>query len=149
MIIYEELDNFDSIRHLNADAAGALCFYGEKLVLVYAKDRGIWEMPGGGREDGETFEECIVREIKEESNMKVLELFPLGYDTVTDTKTEEKIYQIRFAAKVEPYGPFVSDPAGDITDMKLINPDDYKKDFDWGERGDQMMKKAKEMCLKY
>jgi 8-oxo-dGTP pyrophosphatase MutT (NUDIX family) len=141
---YEELDSFEPIRSLPVSAAGALCFYENKLVLVYASKRNSWEMPGGGREEGETFEECIVREIKEETNMKVLELFPLGYDTFTNPETQEKIYQLRFAARVEPYGPFVIDLAEDkdISEIKLVDPHDYKKYFDWGERGDAMMKKA-------
>ena len=99
-------------------------------------------MPGGSREEGETFEECIIREIKEETNMKVVELFPLGYDTLTNTENKELIYQLRFAAKVEPYGPFVKDPDGDIIEIKLIDPKEYRKYFDWGERIDLMMKKA-------
>ncbi|MEI6305143.1 MAG: NUDIX domain-containing protein [Candidatus Taylorbacteria bacterium] len=145
---YEELDSFDSIRSLpkpsKGGAAGAFCFCVDKLVIVYANKRKAWEIPGGGLEEGEIIEECITREIKEETNMKVLELFPLGYDTLTNPETQEKIYQLRFVAKVEPYGPFVADLAldGDITEVKLIDPNDYKKYFDWGERGDAMMKKA-------
>lgn len=100
-------------------------------------------MPGGGIEPGETFEEGVTREIREESNMKVLELFPLGYEMYASPATGEINYVLRYAAKVEPYGPFVADPAsGEVTDMKLIDPEDYKKCFDWGERSDAMMKKA-------
>lgn len=142
-IEYKELDNFDAIRNLPVGAAGALCFYGDKLVLVYAKKRDMWEMPGGGREEGETFEECVIREIKEESNMRVIELFPIALETNTYTEENEVHYVLRYAAKVEPYGDFVSDPAdGEITAMKLVDPEDFKLYFDWGERGEAMMKKA-------
>ncbi len=141
-IQYEELVDFESIRHLPVSAAGALCFYGKELVLAYATKKDAWEMPGGSREGTETFEECIIREIKEETNMKVIELFPLGYETFTNPETGELIYQLRFAAKVEPYGPFIVDPDGDISKIRSIDPNDYKKYFDWGERSDLMMKKA-------
>ena len=146
---YEELDSFDSIRALPVKAAGAVCFCGDKLVLVFAKNRNAWELPGGGREEGEIFKKCITREIKEESNMKVLELFPLGLETLTNSITKEVVYHIRFAAKVEPYGPFVADQAADqdISDMKLFDLNEYKKYFDWGERGDALVKKAKRLVL--
>ena len=142
-LTYEELDSFDSIRHLPVGAAGALCFCNNQLVLVYAQKRNSWEMPGGGREEGETFEECITREIKEESNMKVLTLVPLGYETYTNTVTNEINYVLRYAAVVEPYGPFESDPAdNEITEIKLIDPKDYKQYFNWQERSDAIMNKA-------
>jgi 8-oxo-dGTP diphosphatase len=32
-------------------------------------DRTYWVFPGGGKEDGETEEECIAREMKEETNL--------------------------------------------------------------------------------
>ncbi len=143
-ISYEEMFDFESIRDLPIRAAGAFCFYKDKLVLVYAKRRDSWEIPGGGRENGETFEESITREIKEESNMRVIDLFPLGLDTYTSRETQETGYVLRYAARVEPIGDFIQDTAADaeITKIKLIDPLDYKQYFDWGERGEVMLKKA-------
>jgi 8-oxo-dGTP pyrophosphatase MutT (NUDIX family) len=144
-ISYEELDSFETITHLPVGAEGAFCFYGDKMVIVYAKKRETWEIPGGGREEGETFDECIVREIREESNMRVLELIPLGYDTFTSEQSPDVFYVLRYAARVEPLGEFSGDGAedGEITDIKLINPNDYKNYFDWGARSDAMIEKAK------
>ena len=48
----------------------------DQILLIkqrYHKD-GIhyWIIPGGGREEGETEEECVKREIKEETNLDVV-----------------------------------------------------------------------------
>jgi len=142
---YHEIDSFDPIRALPIEASGAICFYGDKLVLVYAVKRNAWEMPGGGREAGETIEQGMIREIHEETNMKVLELIPLGYDIQTSQASDQVWYHGRFAARVEPYGPFVADPDGGITKIILIDPKDYKSYFDWGERSDAMIAKARKV----
>lgn len=49
----------------------ALIFNGK--LLVYKRDEfdhipfpGCWDFPGGGRENGETPEECVLRELEEE-----------------------------------------------------------------------------------
>ncbi len=143
---YEELDSFDHLHELPIWAAGAYCFYGDEMVLVYAKKRDSWEIPGGGREEGEGFNECIIREIKEESNMNVLELFPLACEKHICVDNGDFGYVLRFAAKVEPFGDFESDPSdGEITEIKLIDPKDYKQYFNWEERGEAGIKRAKEL----
>jgi mutator protein MutT len=63
------------------DVSAALIFHQRKLLITQRhRDShlgGLWEFPGGKREPGETFEECLAREIREELDMeiKVGELF--------------------------------------------------------------------------
>lgn len=74
----------------------------------------------GHVESGETPEQALIREVQEESNMKVLKYFPVGY-LYTYGKD---IYQTQYLCLVEPYGPFVKDPDGGVTEIKLVKPDD-------------------------
>jgi hypothetical protein len=72
-----------------------------------------------------------------------LDFKPVGYQTV---KTGDKeIYQLRYVCKVEPYGEFLSDPDGNITEIKVVDPKDYKKYFDWGAVGDRIVERAIEL----
>ncbi len=60
-------------KHLEVSAA--LIFRGSKLLITqrHAKAHlgGLWEFPGGKREAGESFEECLVREIREELGVDI------------------------------------------------------------------------------
>ena len=51
----------------------------------------------------------------------------------------------RYVCTVRPYGKFVSDPAGGITEIKLIDPKDSKKYFDWGKIGERIINRATEL----
>jgi mutator protein MutT len=52
------------------DVSAALIFREGKLLITrrHAKSHlgGLWEFPGGKREAGESFKQCLVREIREE-----------------------------------------------------------------------------------
>lgn len=117
-------------------------FHEGKMILVNDGSEH-WTPIGGHVEAGESYEEAAIRETHEESNMKVLSLEFIG---VQDVYEEGGICrQARFFCITEPYGPFVSDPDGDITEIKLIDPADYKKYFDWKIVGERLMNQVTEM----
>jgi mutator protein MutT len=57
------------------EVSAALIFHNGKLLITQRhKDShlgGLWEFPGGKCELGETFEECIIREISEELGIEI------------------------------------------------------------------------------
>ena len=57
------------------EVSAALVFRAGKLLITqrHAKSHlgGLWEFPGGKRELGETFEQCLVREIREELGVEI------------------------------------------------------------------------------
>ncbi len=57
------------------EVSAALIFRDGQLLITqrHAKSHlgGFWEFPGGKREVGETFEQCLVREIREELGVEI------------------------------------------------------------------------------
>jgi mutator protein MutT len=57
------------------DVAAGLVFRDGRLLITQRKARthlaGLWEFPGGKREAPESFEECLVRELREELGIEV------------------------------------------------------------------------------
>jgi 8-oxo-dGTP diphosphatase len=57
------------------EVAAGLVFEGGRLLITQrrAGDHlgGLWEFPGGKREPGETFEQCLARELQEELGIDV------------------------------------------------------------------------------
>lgn len=141
---YRDIDDESDLKGQKINSVHAYCFYGDKLVMVYSDKKGYWTPPGGGVEVGESVEGAVVREVKEETNMKVLKQRFIGFQEISEPA--RIVNQIRSVCIVEPYGPFVEDPDDkEITKIELIDPKDYKKYFDWGEIGDHLMKRALEV----
>lgn len=56
------------------DGAAAIIINSKGQILLQSRaDRDKWGVPGGCQEAGERFEEVVIREIKEETNLDVLE----------------------------------------------------------------------------
>jgi 8-oxo-dGTP pyrophosphatase MutT (NUDIX family) len=115
------------------------------MVIGFGGQKQSWGLIGGTVEDGETFEETLKREIQEEANMELLSCLPVGYQKVIDTRDGKEIYQLRYVCTARSHGPFISDPAGAITEIKFIDPKNYKDYFDWGKIGERIIFRALEL----
>lgn len=142
-LVWHDCDSFGEIKDRNLQQSYDVCFCDGKLVIGKG-DNSKWGLIGGHIEKGESPEVALVREVVEESNMRVLKQTPIGYQEVINPDGTID-YQLRSFCLVEPLGQFVSDPAGSVTEIKLIEPGDYKKYFDWGEIGDRIMERAIEI----
>ncbi|MGZ4963781.1 MAG: 8-oxo-dGTP diphosphatase MutT [Limisphaerales bacterium] len=71
----------------NLEVSAALLFHRGKLLITQRPTgthlAGLWEFPGGKRESGETFEQCLQRELREE----------LGIETSVHELIEEIVHE--------------------------------------------------------
>lgn len=85
MRILGEIDAHNYSQYSNEEirvACRAIVLKDKKIFLVHSMTKGYYKFPGGGLEKDETFENCVLRELKEEAGL-------LGV-----------------AGSVEPYGSF-------------------------------------------
>src|SRR3989338_8691847 len=82
IIYYEDKDPNQDLEGKILQAVHGFCFYKDSIVVVYAENKGYWTLPGGGIEPGETYQEAVIREVKEESNMKVLHQELIGFQDI-------------------------------------------------------------------
>ena len=84
------------------EVSAALIFRGGKLLITQrpaeAHLGGLWEFPGGKREPDETFEQCLVREIREELGVEITvgELFK----SVTHAYPEKTVHLKFFVCRL-------------------------------------------------
>ncbi len=73
--------------------AAALIFRAGKLLITQrpagAHLGGLWEFPGGKREEGETFQDCLRREIREELGIEIEVLEEV--ESITHTYPEKTV----------------------------------------------------------
>lgn len=58
--------------HSTRPSARGIIVKGDKLGLIHNMKYDYYEFPGGGIEEGESFEEGLIREVKEETGLKVI-----------------------------------------------------------------------------
>jgi ADP-ribose pyrophosphatase YjhB (NUDIX family) len=140
--VYHDADTLQGFAPQDVAGVHAFCFCEGKLVMVHAPSKfRPWSPPGGGVEPGETVEQAVAREVREEGNMRVLFQQLVGVQELWRGDGPRKI-QTRSFAVVEPYGPFVRDPDGDVTDILLIEPADFGRYCDWGHAGERALARS-------
>ena len=96
--------------------AGLVCNDKEEILLINNPQRG-WEYPGGMVEPGETFQEALIREIKEESGVDI-EI--VGFVGICKN-VEKDIVNIDFVCKYVSGELTTSDES---TEVKWVKKDD-------------------------
>ena len=71
-IIRQYSIHFDDPPEKTRPASRGLVIKDGKVLLTYEKNTDVYMSPGGGREGDESFEECCIRELKEESGYDVI-----------------------------------------------------------------------------
>jgi len=63
--------DYDCLPHVDKNAVKAIIIAKGKIGLIHFKNDNIYDFPGGGIENGETVNEALIREIKEEAGAVV------------------------------------------------------------------------------
>ncbi|MBF6213656.1 NUDIX domain-containing protein [Nocardia puris] len=91
---------------INDFVVGVAVFRQRRLLVVRRVpddyNGGLYELPGGGVESGETFADCAARELLEETGLRLRGIteFLGGIDYATRTKA--RVRKFSFVAEVEP-----------------------------------------------
>ncbi len=114
---------------------------GKAVVVKYPDARD--NLPGGGTEAGETVEQTLRQEIKEELNMRVIDWWPIGVQNSIG-KNGDQSYSLRVYAELEKLGEFVKDPGGSVIGYELIDIEDLEKHINYGEVGQYLIERTRE-----
>lgn len=140
-VTYRDIDHVDELEGRICMGVRAYCFHNDKLIVTYSQRKDMWEPPGGNVEIDEPVTAAMIREVLEETNMRVVCHACIGYEDIF--ADEGRVTLMRFVCVGEPYGEFIEDPdEQEITKIEAIDPEHYKKYFDWQDLGDHMMKRA-------
>jgi ADP-ribose pyrophosphatase YjhB (NUDIX family) len=135
---------FDTLPNINQ--VYGLCFTKNgQILLGYCKNIQ-WTILGGGIEKGESFWDCLERELVEESNHRLLKMVPIGYQKGFEIENPDNyVHQLRYACLVEPIGEFVQD--GDVASPSIIkiglfSPEKVPQVWNWGRSSEIMLKRG-------
>lgn len=123
----------------------AIPFVDDSHILVYKHIDGYYGLPGGSVEQGESFEEALKREIKEECAAEVLKYGLIGFVKGMQIDPPSKIgYQLRYWAHIRLLDQPINDPAGKAIAREIIKLEDVAAKLNWGERGEVLLQLAVE-----
>ena len=96
----------------------------EKFAIVL-EDNGMWELPGGGLDWGESPQDCLKREIREEMGLIVIEIKPLPVYYLIGKDKKDKVWTFNpvFEVKVKDLN---FTPSEECREIKFVSPEEVE-----------------------
>lgn|SRR3989344_371529 len=142
-VVWYENTDFSSLK--NVKQVYGVLLNEKKEVLIIDTGRN-WQLPGGTPKQGESWEQTLIREVKEEASVEIENIIPLGYQMVSEIKNQKKgapLCQLRFAAKIKKLNKIERDPStGNMPKRNFIDPKDFLIYCPWGKIGQHVIDKA-------
>lgn len=141
----EWIEDGDFDKYTPCRQVYGICFnkQGEILIIRNPKE-GDWQIPGGKPEGGESYSETLKREMREEANIEVDSIKPLGVQKVIVSKGEKEVYfQMRMTCRLKRMLKREKDPvSGIVYEKKFVPAEKVDEWVKWGEIGEKMFEKA-------
>ncbi|WP_396135997.1 NUDIX hydrolase [Bacillus sp. NEB1478] len=110
------------------EGASCICMREGKLLMVLQgkpEEEKLWSIPSGGKEPGESLEDCCLREVWEETGYRVIIKKKLHKKEGVSFGIQYKVQY--FLADIESGSPVIQDPDGLIYDIKWVSLEELEQ----------------------
>lgn len=119
-------------------------FVDKDQVVIYKHIDGYYGLPGGSIEPGESLEQALRREVKEESACEITDFGLIGFMKNTKKPENKVTYQLRYWAQVKLLDEPINDPCGKAVSREVVTLEEAAEKLKWGERGEILLKTGSE-----